>query len=297
MANQLREEIAKKYPEIEKKISFMLGGKYQSYAAIPNPKTPAAHFDNDLRSTRIAFLESPKTAFIKVLVLIDEVEIILPTAGREGFKGYVDFFSYLRGTSQQEGFLISVVTGANPSICEEPQWEGRDNPVFEFYQQLFLPPLEKHECDEMIQKLGKGMGISYNPKSLQQIYLESGGHPFVARQLCSRIAQLFRERPLQVDMAKVKQGIQEFLFHDAAIFQDILGRLERDFPEEKELLLFIADGVNTETELSSLSKSATQESLRHLVGYQLVDREGTTYHIKMGLLFKWIRRYWLNRED
>jgi hypothetical protein len=149
----------------------------------------------------------------------------------------------------------------------------------------------------MIQKLGKGMGINYTEESLQRIYAEAGGHPFVTRQLCSRITKHFQERPLLVDKAKVEQGIQEFLFHDSSTFREILNRLERDFPEEKELLLFIADGVNTEAELSSLCKSGTQESLRHLVGYQLVERDGVTYRIKMGLLLKWIRQHWLNRED
>jgi cold shock CspA family protein len=297
MANQLRAELTHKYPDIEKKISFMLGGKYPAYVAIPNQTMLAAQFDADLRSAKSAFLESPETAAIKVLVLVDEVEIMLPMAGRKGFKGYIDFFAYLRGISQQQGFLISIVTGANPAICEQPQWEGRDNPVFKFYQEIFLPPFEKRECDEMIQKLGKGMGISYNQKSLQRIYEESGGHPFVARQLCSRIAKHFRERPLEVYIDKVEQGIEEFLFYDSSIFREILERLEKDFPEEKELLLFIADGVNTEVELSSLSKSDVQESLRHLVGYQLVERDGKTYRFKMGLLLKWIRRHWLNRED
>jgi hypothetical protein len=73
--------------------------------------------------------------------------------------------------------------------------------------------------------------------------------------------------------------------------------LERDFPQEKDLLLFIADGVNSITELSQLCQTDVGNALGHLIGYQLIVREGTTYRIKMDLLLKWIRRHWLNVED
>lgn len=297
MANQLRAEFKHKFPRLEKNIEFILGGKYDAYGHISNPEKLAIQFDDDLRLIRNVLLESSETISSKVLILIDELERMIPTASGEGFEGYSDFFAYLRGMSQQEGFLISIVTGANPAICEEPQWEGKDNPVFKFYQQTFLPPFEKHECDEMVLKLGKGMGITYTEEALERIYAETGGHPFITRQFCSRIAKYFRERPLVVDKTKVDQSIQEFLFHDASTFQEILDRLERDFPEEKKLLLSIASGVTTEAELSKASTSVIQENLRHLVGYQLVERHEMSYRIKMGLLLKWLRKYWLNEEN
>jgi len=297
IANQLEAELQKKYPQAAESVRFRLGGKYRSFAEIPNREMVAADFDSDLRFIHASISSFPGVAAVKVLLLLDEIEKMLPISDKsEGFKGYVDFFGYLRGVSQQTGFLVSVVAAANPAICEEPQWEGRDNPVFKFYQEIFLPPFEKNECDEMIEKLGKGMGIAYNPSSLQKIYEETGGHPFVARQLCSRIASKFQERPLAVDDAKVDEAAKEFLFQDASTFQEILERLERDFPEEKDVLLFIAEGLNTEKELSSLFKSRVEDSLRHLVGYQLLERDGDKYRIKMGLLLKWIQRHWLHLE-
>jgi len=294
MAEQLRAELRRKYIDIARDIQFVLAGRHKNYVSIPDRQLLASAFDADLRSVRELMSSAGKTG--RTLVLLDEVERMLPAANSDGFKGYADFFAYLRGISQQEGFLISIVTGANPDICEQPQWEGQDNPVFKFYQETFLPPLERRECNEMIQKLGRGMGITFQTKSLERIYSETGGHPFVTRQLCSRIVRHFTERPLLVDEAKVYAGIEEFLFHDSGTFKEILGRLERDFPQEKELLIFIAEGIDSEHELASLAKTGIHDALRHLVGYQLVQREQTSYKIKVHLLHTWIQRYWLNKE-
>jgi hypothetical protein len=73
--------------------------------------------------------------------------------------------------------------------------------------------------------------------------------------------------------------------------------LDRDFPKEKDLLLSIAKGVNSITELSQLCQTPVGNALGHLIGYQLIVRQGMTYQIKMNLLLKWIRRHWLNVED
>lgn len=297
MAQQLGREVENKFPDIAKNLKFSLAGRFRSYVEITNLQNIALRFDADFRMVKDALSHSPETSKVKAIVLLDELEIMLPTSNNKGFKGYTTFFAYLRGMSQQDGFLISIVTGANSAICEEPQWEGRDNPVFKFYQEIFLPPLERYECDEMIKKLGRGMGINYTPSGLDQIYKETGGHPFITRQLCSRIVKNFQERPLTVDKEKVQVGVHEFLFHDAATFREILSRLERDFPVEKDLLLFIADEVNTESLLSDLCKSNPQEGLKHLIGYQLVERRGNLYQYKMALLQKWVRQNWLDKED
>jgi hypothetical protein len=259
---------------------------------VSNPGLIAAQFDADIREIRrLTEKGSPK-----LVILLDEIERLLPTAQGAGFKGFVDFLGYLRGRSQQDPDFISIVTGANPAVSEVSQWERRDNPVFKFYRETFLPPLEKRECDEMVQKLGRGMGVSYDEQSLGEIYAATGGHPFVTRQLCSRIVKLFPERPLEVNRDVVSKGLDEFLFHDSGTFKEILDRLERDYPQEKELLLFIADGVNGESELMGLAGTDIHASLRHLVGYQLVERDAGRYRIKIGLLLSWIRRHWLKRD-
>lgn len=295
IADQIASELSKKRPEIQKNAAFKLVGKFKSFSDIRKPGSLAALLDADLRAIKSALQSGVQGGTPKILILLDEIERLIPTGRSEGFRGFDNFFAYLRGISQSDGVVVSIITGANPALCDTPQWEGRDNPVFKFYREMFLPPLEKRECLEMVERLGRGMGVTYTDNALVHIYNETGGHPFVTRQLCSRISKHFKDRPLRVDVPKVEKGVEEFLFHDSDIFREIIARLERDFPTEKDLLLFIAEGVCKESELSQLVRDG-RESLRHLVGYQLVERSDSSYRIKLDLLSNWIKKYWLDEN-
>ena len=75
--------------------------------------------------------------------MLDEIERLLPnTAGKEGFKGFFDFFSYIRGVAQESSDFVPIVTGANAAIAEAAQFSGRDNPVFNFFREIYLPLLK-----------------------------------------------------------------------------------------------------------------------------------------------------------
>src|SRR4029078_7131683 len=97
-----------------------------------------------------------------------------------------------------ESFIVSAVVGATPTVCRTATWDGRDNPVFQFYDEVFLAPLDRQERDKMVQGLGELMGVRFDAGSLQTVFAETAGHPYVARQLCSRVVKSFPERPLDV---------------------------------------------------------------------------------------------------
>ncbi len=175
-------------------------------------------------------------------------------------------------------------------------WEGRDNPIFQFYRLMFLPPLTREDCSDMVVKLGRGMGISYSEEGLEAIFHATSGHPYITRLLCSQINQLNSSRPLQVAPEMVIHARNEFLRGEATpIFSEILERLDTFFPVERDLLLFIADGVDDEIELSKLVNQPVDVALYHLIGYQLVEQTEGKYHIKIDMLHEWLRRYRLGR--
>lgn len=247
---------------------------------------------NLLSSTEVTSTDEMKAK--KIVIAIDELEYMLPiTASHPGFLGYADFFAHLRGIAQKtKGKLVSVVAAANPMISEQATWEGRDNPVFQFYKDTFLPPLTKLECDEMLEKLGKGMSVSFDQDSLNAIYSETGGHPYITRQLCSHIIGQNQSRPLTVTHNLVVNNLDTFLRDKSDVFREILDRLDY-FPQEKDLLYFIAEGLSQESELASLVTDPIDVALRHLIGYQIVDYEDGHYKIKINLLNRWLQRFGL----
>ncbi|MFZ2489763.1 MAG: cold shock domain-containing protein [Anaerolineae bacterium] len=275
------------------KVIFQLGNQ-----AVPQfqKRTPRL-FDHDIRAL-ISQLGQENLS-TRIVVILDEVDRLLPSPGfSSGFHGYPDFFAYLRGTSQSsKGQFVNIITAANPALCEQAIWEGRDNPIFQFYHQTFLPPLTHDDCNDMNVKLGRGMGISYNEESLEVIFQATSGHPYLTRLLCSQISQLNPSRPLEVTFDMVARARNEFLRGEATpIFNEILERLDTFFPIEHDLLLFIADGVDSEIELSKLVNEPVDVALYHLIGYQLVEQIEGRYRIKINLLYEWLRKYRLGRE-
>ncbi|MEM2991017.1 MAG: hypothetical protein QXQ02_07525, partial [Halobacteria archaeon] len=296
IARKLREECEAKKEilgSVLEDVSFQLGSQNTPQFQKRTPRL----FDHDIH-TVLNRLEKNGMSTRLVLIL-DEVDRLLPVSDSSpGFRGYADFFAYLRGTSQNSrGRFVTVITAANPALCEQAMWEGRDNPIFQFYHLMFLPPLTREDCNDMVVKLGRGMGISYSEESLDTIFHATSGHPYITRLLCSQINQLNPSRPLQVTPEMVIRARNEFLRGEATpIFSEILERLDTFFPIERDLLLFIADGVDDEIELSRLVNQPVDVALYHLIGYQLVEQTDGKYRIKIDMLHEWLRRYRLGRS-
>lgn len=296
IARKLREECEAKKKILGsalENISFQLGSQNTPQFQ----KRTHRLFDHDIHAVLNRLEQNGMST--RLVLILDEVDRLLPVSGASpGFRGYTDFFAYLRGTSQNSGGrFVTIITAANPALCEQAMWEGRDNPIFQFYHLMFLPPLTGEDCNDMVVKLGRGMGISYSEESLDTIFHATSGHPYITRLLCSQINQLNPSRPLQVTPEMVIRARNEFLRGEATpIFNEILERLDTFFPVERDLLLFIADGVDDEIELSRLVDQPVDVALYHLIGYQLVEQTEGKYRIKIDMLHEWLRRYRLGRS-
>ena len=254
----------------------------------------AVAFEHDMEVVRASFASS-RRKLPKFLVILDEIERLLPLHNQPGINGYEAFLGYLRGEAQGSKMISLLVVGANPMISEMARWGDMDNPLFEFVSGTYLPPFNNEECSELITKLGLGMGIEYTDEALEAICHLTGGHPYISRQYCSFLSKQFPSRPLEIDREVLEKSSDLFVFERSNVFQEILERIERDFPIEKELLMFIADGVNSDKELAELAGQSCQDALRHLKGYQLIRSDNNNYVIRIGLLEIWLHRNWLGR--
>jgi hypothetical protein len=252
---------------------WRLGGVYKDYLDIPSDLPVATAFDSDLTRLLQEIEKSSLKPRPKVVLLLDEVESLLPTRLGRGFKGFFDFFSYLRGICQETKQFTLVITAANPSIAEIPQFDGRDNPVFNFFREVYLQLMEPGECAEMIKVLGRGMGIRYENESVcDHIFYLTGGHPFFTRQLCSFIAKKYQDRPLHVTKQMVDDIVERYIdLVGEKDFNEIFERLSRDYPEERDACVLLAkNGGTMSIDQLAQNKRKSRLSLRHLEGYQVI---------------------------
>jgi hypothetical protein len=241
------------------------------------------HFNEDMRSFLDALRSGTLEGINRLVIVLDELERLLPVAGQQGAAGYLEFFGLLRGLAQQyPGYLSSIVVAANAAISEQGYWEGRENPVFALYTPIFLPPLLQKECQKMIVTLGKGMSVYWEEDAVQAVFDETAGHPFLTRSFCSRIARSYDTRPLTVSASMVQEQILPFIRDDGDKLSQITELLNRNFPQEYDILEQIA--------LGEAPDELTDESLRHLLGYGLIEAGEAGYSITLNLLRRWLRR-------
>lgn len=272
-----------KYPNVR---SILRLGSYQRFTdVVAASVNPALMFGEDLRSLLDAVKNDSLPGVSHVVIVLDELERCLPLASQVSMAGYLEFFALLRGLAQTEryrGILSSVVIAANAAISERGYWEGKENPVFSLYKPVFLPPLSQSDTTQMIQNLGKGMSVYWDTYAVEIIFQECGGHPFLTRVLCSEICQRHIQRPLQVTRRMVQDEIPLFIRDKSDKFQQIVELLHAHFPEE---LLFLERlAINADL------PPTTDQSIKHLLGYQLINRSTTGYEISLNSLKSWLQR-------
>ncbi|MEO8662183.1 MAG: cold shock domain-containing protein [Bryobacteraceae bacterium] len=290
LAGGLREQAARL---LGGAFRWRLGGEFDDFLDIPSSFPVATAFDSDLTRLLQALRKSPVSARPRVVFLIDEIERILPSSlGKAGFEGFFEFFSYLRGVAQENREFVVTVTGANASICETAQYQGRDNPVFNYFKEVYLQLLEFPECATMLRELGRGMGIRFDPSASERIYDFTGGHPFFTRQFCSFISQQYPARPLIVSRSMVDPLLSQYLSLRSDDFQEIAERLSRDFPDELGICVLLAQegGTVTRARADVIFSESAGSSVRHLTGYQILQVDPERAYIKISMLSEWLQK-------
>ena len=264
--------------------NFLRLGMVEQFSSLPDGGSSAPMiFNEDLRALLDAVVAGRAGSIRRVVVLLDELEQILPVAGQEGVTGYLDFFGLLRGLLQTyQGALSCAVVAANAAISESGYWGGRENPMYALFRPFFVPSLPAGDCDKMIRILGKGMSVYWEPAATSAVFSATSGHPFLTRMLCSYIAQRQSKRPLHVTRRMVDEHVFPFIRDQGNLMEQITELVKTHFPEEERVLERIA--------LDESTDGATDVTLRHLLNYHLVVAEDGNYRIALNLLRRWLRR-------
>jgi tetratricopeptide (TPR) repeat protein len=286
----LLERHGSRHPRVAKILRL---GNFARYSdAVLAGLNPALLFSEDIREFLDAIVENKLPGINRLVIIIDELERCLPLAGQAPMTGYIEFFGLLRGLAQTEryrGAISSVVVAANASISEKAYWEGRENPVFSLYKQIFIPPLSKADTAHMVQMLGKGMSVYWENSATDEVFRECGGHPFLTRVLCSYVAKQFIQRPLQISKHMVEDVGASFIRDKSDKFEQITELLHAHFPQEELLLENLA--------LGRQPVNPSDENIRHLIGYQLITKSGANYTIAINALNSWLRKRGGERND
>ena len=250
---------------------------------------------------------------LPILCFLDEVERILPAAcdSKERAEEFNAFLGALRALSQEQRKLTLLVADVHPDLNRINYWEQEGvatNPVNGFFKEVFLRPFAMEETKMMIADIGQLMGRSFDNKVLEALHHESGGHPFVARQLARLVSSKIatkNNKPITLELAH--QYLAKPFSYSAVLKsyfeQNVWGDLKkREFHAAMFVLRVLAANETVEWLPEStfrdrpgvdFTESKLLDALLWLEAVGLIVRQekatGDSYQIKLPLLSRWLR--------
>lgn len=249
----------------------------------------ALSFENDIKKLFNAFSQQ------RILLIFDEIEqISYETSSSEHWKNGSDslyFWQTLRAISQTDRRLISfVITGVNPKCIENSKINGNDNPIFNILTPQYITLFDYADVKAMISDIGRHLGLHFDEEIYSKLIEDYGGHPFLTRQVCSRInsdvLNKNEPRPYKVSRFSYDKCADEYRTQMEAVITQILGVLEDYYPEEYKLLKTLAlQGSST------FKRSLTygDSSIAHLLGYCLIIKNDDDYYIRISSIGEYLK--------
>ena len=235
--NELLRKIVFEFKKI-KKSKFKINEEIERY----NEINAADSFQCDM----LRIYESKKR--ISTLIIFDEIERISPSTGssRHWAKGedFVYFWQTMRGFYQRHPAVYTyLLVGTNPSGIELSIIAKQENPLFASVPSQYVPCFSVVQVRQMVRKLGRFMGLKFDELIYAKLADDYGGHPFLIRQICSKIHQHCKgKRPITVNK-KLYEDVRKLSKIDTDQYLEMILQVLRDwYPNEYDMITFLAQG-------------------------------------------------------
>lgn len=242
-----------------------------------NEINAADAFTSDIRSIFNAIKK--KT----ILLVFDEIERISPRVGAaEHWSSGRDFLLFWRSIRSAfqglNGIFSFLLVGTNTFSVEMSMINGEDNPLFNTVISDYIPGFPLDDVREMVRKLGSYMGMRFDDLVFAKLYEDFGGHPFLIRHVCSLIYDgAPQRRPYIVDKQIYERAKKNFNSKNASYTEMILEGIRRDFPDEYEMLSYLAlEDLDHFNEFLSYA-----DIIRHVIGYGIIAQSDNSYYFKI----------------
>lgn len=282
--HQIIKELCEKYSAVSEETpvgllppTFKLDDSTERYSA----EKASLSFEADLK-----FLHKNLNRR-RILLIFDEIEqISYGTSPSQSWCAENDalfFWQTLRAISQTDNAVFSfIITGVNPKCIEDSKINGQPNPIFNVLVPQYATLFDYDDIKNMVFNIGGHLGLQFDEEIFARLVDDYGGHPFLTRQICSKInadvLERKENRPYTVSKYSYEKQAPEYQVKMETIIEQILSVLEDYYPKEYELLKILSlDGSNAFKKHLPFGDS----SIAHLLGYCLITKEQDDYFIRI----------------
>lgn len=251
-------------------------------------------FEEDLKQLYTAFSNK------RILLIFDEIEqISFITSPSNHWKKGNDslyFWQALRSISQTDNMIFSfIITGVNPTRIELSKINTIDNPIFGILTPNYISLFEYNDIKTMVSEIGGHLGLKFDEEIYSKLIEDYGGHPFLTRQICSKINNDVLsegyERPYTVSKYNYEFKSNEYQSQMHSVITQILGVLEEYYPQEYELLKTLAlNGSNEFKKKLTLGSN----SCLHLEKYCLIQKDSNQYFVRIRSIGNYLNEKYKN---
>lgn len=223
----------------------------------------------------------------RILLVFDEIEMIgFETSPSDHWKSNNDalfFWQALRSISQTNSSIFSfIITGVNPRCIEASKINNYPNPIFNVLSPLYITLFGLSDVKRMVSAIGGYLGLKFEEEIYTKLIDDYGGHPFLTRQICSRInsdiLQRGENRPFLVTKYSYSKYSSDYRTKMEGVIKQILDVLEDYYPSEFALLKILAlDGSREFKKKLHFG----EDTIGHLLGYCLIKKDGEDYYIRI----------------
>lgn len=243
-------------------------------------------FESDLKTIKNTFTNSPR-----ILLIFDEIEhISFDTSSSIDWKegnNYIYFWQTIRAIYQKNDNLFSfLIAGVNPHCIEKPKIQSYDNPIFSLITPTYLELFNIRNVNEMVESIGKYMGLIFEPELFTHLTDDYGGHPFLIRHVCSLINKdITNNRPYTVTKYMYKEKKESYDNLIQPYVELIIDILRDWYPEEYRLLEILVDEGS-----DNFSKEIKFNGnvIQHLIGYGIVREQNSRYYVTINAVEKYL---------
>lgn len=179
-----------------------------------------------------------------VVLVLDEIEYLCPPGAEyEGpspaNQKIPQLFGVLRKLVQERPNFGLVVSGLASASVEASQLFGRTNPLFSFAHPYYLGPFSQSEGADLLQSIGRQVGISWSDSAVEAAMSESGGSAMLLRELGSAILRSLpaeRTQEALIDEREVKEVLGDWRRSVSSNLREIVLHLKRFYPDETVLV-------------------------------------------------------------
>jgi hypothetical protein len=260
------------------------GARVRAFTKSYSEDEAARYFHDDINTLRKLMPNQ------RLLLALDEIENITlgVSAASHWEQDFLPFWQTLRSLHQvSRGGFCFTLAGVNARALEVERIGKTDNPLFATVNSYYLQPFSQPEVRDMVRRLGRFMGLRVEETLVPILTQEYGGHPYLTRQACSKLAAPLKSRPATLtleDFIDRRDSLRLVLEKNASQIMSVLAIWDS---VEYEQLVQLAKG-QTGAFVAAAQRSAAFTD--HVEGYGIVSNARSNPIIRIELVRSYLAK-------